>query len=83
MERRNQCFQSRGGRGCKCPGGACRLAGCQKRREEACLEEQVRSREDPELEGLSVELQTTLTSVLSASSRNETPSILAGLAGLC
>ena len=59
------------------------LASCQKSREEACLEEQVRSREDPELEGLSGELQTILTSVLSATSRNEPPSILAGLAGLC
>ena len=25
MERRNHCFQSRGGRGCKCPEGAGRL----------------------------------------------------------
>lgn len=46
------------------------LAGRQKSRE-VCLEEQVRSREDPELEGLSVELQTILTSILSTSSSNE------------
>ena len=73
MERRHRCFQSRGGRGCKCPeegvcwppeeqrGGVSGGAG----------EEERESREGSELESLSVELQAILTCILSASSSHE------------